>query len=83
MSIQVSLLTPVLLAGVLFGCTPHVDTRLADDQQTCVQMGHAAGSPIFQQCLAELNERRCALAASKTGPHHVASEDCTRLRTQR
>lgn len=89
--LKASLIAPLFLGG-LAGCVPpHVDNRLAEDQQTCQQMGHPAGSAVFRQCLAELNERRCALAASRPasrsyageGSRHLASEDCTRLLPQR
>jgi hypothetical protein len=84
-SLKIALLTSVLVGGgILNACVPpHVDTRLAEDQQTCQQMGHPAWTAAFSQCLAELNERRCAMAASKAGTRHVASEECTRLPSQR
>ncbi len=72
--------TLLLLVGIaLVGCG-QVDRRLAEDRQTCTAMGHASDTAEFQQCMAELNSRRCAdTKAGKTGPHHVATLDCTRL----
>ncbi len=87
-SLKIALLTSFLVgAGILAACTPHVDTRLAEDQQTCQQMGHPAGTAAFSQCLAELNDRRCAMSKpgsrSDEGARHLASEECTRLPLQR
>ena len=75
-------LLPFLLGGFLVACSSLQDTRLADDQQTCQQMGHLPDSPAFKQCLAELNERRCAVVSTKSGTRHQGTEQCTRLPTQ-
>jgi hypothetical protein len=74
----------LLLGSVLSACTPHQDTRLTGDQQTCATMGHAAGSSMFEQCLADLNARRCGVKNNSQGNRqgtwrHVATEACTRL----
>lgn len=66
------------LFSVLAGCGAP-DRRLVDDQQSCRTMGHLQGSPTFQGCMAELNQRRCAVIAQKAGTRHVASKDCTAL----
>ena len=75
-------LLPFLLGGFLGACSSLQDTRLADDRQTCQQMGHLPDSPAFKQCLAELNERRCAVVSTKSGTRHQGTEQCTRLPTQ-
>ena len=75
-------LLPYMLGGFLGACSSLQDTRLADDQHTCQQMGHLPDSPAFKQCLAELNERRCAVVSSKSGTRHQATEECTRLPSQ-
>jgi hypothetical protein len=74
-------LLPFLLGGFLVACQGQ-DTRLADDQQTCQRMGHLPDNPAFKQCLAELNERRCAVVSTKSGTRHQGTEQCTRLPTQ-
>ena len=74
-------LLPFLLGGFLVACQGQ-DTRLADDEQTCQRMGHLSDSPAFKQCLAELNERRCAVVSTKSGTRHQGTEQCTRLPTQ-
>ena len=75
-------LLPFLLGGFLGACSSLQDTRLADDQQTCQQMGHLPDSPAFKQCLTELNERRCAVVSTKSGTRHQGTEQCTRLLIQ-
>lgn len=77
---SISLLVGTIVMGTLIACEPRPDTRLVEDQKTCSEMGHAPGTPIFKQCLAELNERRCRVERSRYGSaHHVDSRDCTRL----
>jgi hypothetical protein len=67
-------------AFVISGCA-HEDRRLAEDQQSCIQMGHSPGTPQFNQCMEDLNQRRCATVAAKgAGERHVATEECTRLK---
>jgi hypothetical protein len=74
------LLSVLLATGILSGCTARPDTRLVSDEKTCADMGHAPGSEVFKQCLAELNERRCRIEKNRYGSaHHVDSRDCTRL----
>jgi hypothetical protein len=63
---------------LLAACTRE-DHRLTDDQQSCLQMGHTTGTPEFERCMEDLNQRRCATAATKAGSRHVATEECTRL----
>ncbi len=83
-----SLTATILLFVAMFavaGCASKRDTRLTDDQQSCVDMGHAPGSAEFKQCMSELNERRCATVTSPTGNRgahsnrHSSTIDCTRL----
>jgi hypothetical protein len=74
-----SLFGMLLISIALAGCG-QVDRRLTEDRQTCTAMGHSTDTAEFQQCMAELNSRRCAnTAVGKTGSHHVATLDCTRL----
>lgn len=68
----------VLATFALHGCA-QPDRRLAEDRHTCVAMGHQSGTPEFQQCLADLNERRCPTKQTRHGEEHVVSKDCTRL----
>ncbi len=71
-----------VLAAAAFGIAgcANEDHRLAEDQQSCVAMGHVEGTPEFKQCMADLNQRRCAEAKSKTeGTQHEATVDCTKL----
>jgi len=69
------------LVALLTGCAASTDRRLTEDQQSCQAMGHTTGTANFRQCLADLDERRCAMSANmKNGAlHHVASADCSRL----
>ncbi|GEM_PF-4181285 len=78
----------ILLFAVTFavaGCVSKVDTRLTDDQQSCRDMGHSPGSAEFNQCMSELNERRCATVKAPTTfkgqltTRHSSTIDCTRL----
>jgi hypothetical protein len=70
----------ILAVASLTGCAGE-DRRLVADQESCRNMGHAAGTPEFKQCMNDLNERRCAVQQrTKAGPgSHVATTDCTRL----
>jgi hypothetical protein len=71
-----------LLAAIasVTGCAGE-DRRLAADEQSCLNMGHANGTPEFKQCMNDLNERRCAVQRAKAGAgSHVATTECTRLR---
>ncbi len=83
MRLKFSVLLPasLLLGPVLAGCAEHKDRRLADDQQTCQAMGHPTGSDAFKQCLAELNQRRCAMVRQGRtgGVRHQETEYCSRL----
>jgi hypothetical protein len=65
---------------LLAGCAQE-DRRLAEDQQSCRAMGHVSGTPQFQQCMEELNQRRCAtVSVGKPGTtRHQAVLECTRL----
>jgi hypothetical protein len=78
-----SLLVIGTLAIVLLaGCSPlSPDRRLTEDEQSCQAMGHTPETANFKQCMADLNERRCAMSAGHKGnpSHHVVSTDCTRL----
>jgi hypothetical protein len=69
-----------LLLGVflLSGCAAHEDRRLAEDQQSCLQMGHPPGTPQFSQCLEDLNQRRCDTKV--LGERHLATEERTRIK---
>jgi hypothetical protein len=71
--------TALLLVAFLFSACAHEDRRLAEDQQSCTQMGHSPGTPQFDQCMQELNQRRCATVKG-FGERHVATEECTRLK---
>jgi hypothetical protein len=75
-----SRLAAALLLGILplWGCATHEDRRLAEDQQSCLQMGHSAGTPQFSQCLEDLNQRRCDTKI--LGERHLVNEECTRLK---
>lgn len=73
--------TGLLVISMVGGCAV-TDRRLADDQASCRAMGHVPGTANFGHCLVDLNDRRCAVAHPRGGqPEHVASEDCTRLRS--
>jgi hypothetical protein len=67
-----------LAVFALAGCAGE-DKRLAEDKQSCVAMGHSPGTPTFEQCLQDLNERRCAMSAKKGQTSHVATRDCSRI----
>jgi hypothetical protein len=72
-----AVVTIVLLAG----CAQQ-DPRLAEDQQSCLQMGHSTGTPAFKQCMTDLNERRCAMVAGSgkvQQSRHSVTIECTRL----
>ena len=69
--------TIMLASPFLMGCAVP-DRRMSEDEQSCRSMGHSPGTTIFSQCLADLNDRRCAVARLKGGERHVASEECTR-----
>ena len=70
-----------LLLGLLLSGCAQEDRRLAEDQQSCLQMGHSPGTPQFSQCMEDLNQRRCATATAKgIAGRHVATEECTRLK---
>jgi hypothetical protein len=73
-----SAVTLAILAALVAGCASP-DHRLIEDQQSCTGMGHAAGTPTFQKCMADLNDRRCASRSVKSGTMHVASTECTRV----
>ena len=67
------------LASFLAGCA-NPDSRLVADEASCRSMGHARDTPPYAECLKDLNNRRCAVAARKGWtPQHVASVDCTRI----
>lgn len=68
----------VLAAFALQGCA-QPDRRLAEDRQTCRAMGHQTGTGEFEQCLQELNERRCPVKQTLRGEQHFVSKECTRL----
>lgn len=69
----------ILAVASLTGCAGE-DRRLAADQESCRNMGHAAGTPEFRQCMTDLNERRGAVQKAKAGAgSHIATADCTRL----
>lgn len=55
------------------------DRRLADDQRSCEDMGHAAGTIGFRRCQADLNEWRCTRGGPRNGSTHVATTKCIRL----
>lgn len=73
-----SVVTLVVLAALLVGCSGP-DRRVVEDQQSCTGMGHAAGTPTFQKCMADLNDRRCAHGGAKSGRTHVITTECTRV----
>jgi hypothetical protein len=76
-----ALVAPTLLlaAVAIAGCASE-DRRLAEDQQTCLSMGHSSGTAEFNQCMNELDLRRCATRRTKQGvPLHQATLECTRL----
>jgi hypothetical protein len=56
-----SLATVLLLGLGVFGGCGREDRRLTEDRQSCAEMGHPIGTPQFQQCMQDLNERRCAV----------------------
>ena len=60
------------------GCTSE-DTRLVDDAQSCRTMGHVLGSASYDECMKDLNTRRCATVAVKGGTRHDVTANCTRL----
>lgn len=70
---------------VVTGCQGQQDTRLAADHKSCTDMGHSPASAAFNQCLIELNERRCAeitariTASGQPRPRHYTTIDCTKL----
>lgn len=66
----------VLATFILHGCA-QPDRRLVEDRQTCLAMGHQGGTPEFQQCMADLNERRCPTKQTRHGQEHVVSKECT------
>jgi hypothetical protein len=67
-------------AFVIWGCA-HEERRLAEDQQSCLQIGHSPGTTQFNQCMEDLNQRRCATVTPRAvGERHVATEQCTRLK---
>jgi hypothetical protein len=72
--------TALLLVTFLFSACAQEDRRLAEDQQSCTQMGHSPGTPQFDQCMQDLNQRRCATVTKAFGERHVATEECTRLK---
>lgn len=69
-----------LMILVLTGCSSSEDRRLASDEQSCRSMGHTPGTAIFQQCMNDLNQRRCGVIQSrKGGAQHAPTRECTRL----
>ena len=72
-----------LLLGIasLTGCASEEDRRLAADEQSCQSMGHVPGTAEFQQCMTDLNLRRCATrqATKQGGTTHEVTRECTRL----
>lgn len=67
------------LVSFLVGCASP-DRRLVEDEASCRMMGHAPSTPLFSECLKDLNDRRCTVAARRgRTPQHVASADCTRI----
>ena len=71
--------TLLLTSASLVGCAGE-DRRLVSDQQSCQSMGHTPNTPAYQQCMRDLNERRCAVQRGKAGAGtHVATSDCTQL----
>ena len=67
------------VGSILAGCT-NPDTRLIADEASCRSMGHASNTPLYQECLKDLNDRRCALGARKGWtPKLVATAECTRV----
>ena len=77
---NLSVVTILLLTIVLAftGCAPE-DRRLTADKESCSSMGHLPGSAEFQQCMQDLNDRRCATISRKGGSRHEANLDCTKL----
>lgn len=74
-------ITTILLFGASFalaGCA-HEDKRLTSDEQSCRSMGHSPGSAAFDQCMKDLNQRRCGTINYKGASRHATSLDCTRL----
>ena len=67
------------IAFALAGCGAMPDRRLSEDEQSCSTMGHIPGSALFKQCMADLNQRRCAEVARKGGTSHVSTLDCSRM----
>ena len=68
------------LALALLGCGPE-DKRLTVDKKTCISMGHMPGFAAFEQCMGDLNERRCATVNRRGGGGHFATVDCTKLQS--
>ena len=68
----------VVLTSLLIGCTVQ-DRRLTEDEQSCRSMGHSPDTTSFKQCLADLDQRRCAVGGPKSGRAHLATMDCTKL----
>jgi len=54
----------ISLTLFVVGCAAP-DHRATDDQQSCRSMGHVAGTAGFQACMADLNNRRCAVRRSR------------------
>jgi hypothetical protein len=69
------LLSAILLIGVplVSGCATREDRRLAEDQQSCLQMGHSPETPQFSQCMQDLNQRRCDTKV--IGERHLATQE--------
>ena len=75
----------IVLMSLLVGCEIP-DRRLVEDQRSCEIMGHVRGTPVFRQCLSDLNDRRCgrsppriARGGPSNGGIHVVTTECTRL----
>ena len=72
--------TLLVASSVLMGCAVLPDRRLTSDEQSCRSMGHSPDTTAFKQCMADLDNRRCAVAHAKGGAErHLPSESCTRL----
>jgi len=70
----------LLIALTLAGCGSSEDRRLVSDEQSCRNMGHTPGAAVFQQCLNDLNQRRCGvIQGRKGGSQHAPTRECTRL----
>ena len=66
------------MSFVLTGCG-YEDNRLTGDKRSCLAMGHAPGSAVFDLCMRDLNIRRCGEVSRKGGTSHQGTRDCTRL----